>query len=70
MQLCPTFTPNGKFCRPRHVDEEIPPFNPFFLRCRWALSLFLRYVVVAMSTFAQYDKSWPECWGLCFAKWI
>lgn len=53
MQLCSTFTPNGKFCRPRPLDEEIPAFNLFFLRCRRTLTLFLRYVVMAMSTFAQ-----------------
>lgn len=61
MQLCPTFTFMGKFCRPRHLDEEIPAFNLFFLTCRWTLGLFLRYFVLAMSTFAQYDKSWPKC---------
>lgn len=51
MQLCPTFTLIVKFCRPIHLDEEIPAFNLFFLRCRWTLGLFLRYFVLALSIF-------------------
>lgn len=67
MQPCPNVTPYGRFCTLRYPDEEILVFSLFFLRCRH--SLFLRYVVMVVSTFAQYDKSSPKYWGLCFAKY-